>query len=237
MKYDVATVSRTGITAGALALFVTLFAWSWVQSMTSWLITEEVKVVASVLSLVGFIGAMGYANFGIIPMNSKLRLSLYALGMGGLLVTLVPDKNTGNIFLEVFLIYLTLWSLVSGNNRLEKVNLRGKRFGQATFKILIFLGIGLLAAFFWPVGPGTEMQDWFWPWVALTGGAWISLSIFLLEMGFFKSMKKFAGFYCVGNIILAISYLGEFNFVGVVLNVSLGMLLLWVTFIDNDQSV
>lgn len=225
---------RAGIIAALLGLVVT-FMWPQIQALLGGLVTPEVKNLAIWVSLIGLVGAMGYANLGVIPLNSIVRLVGYLIGMLGLMVTLLADRNSGNIFLEVFLIYTTVRSLFLGQE-LQPVKTNWKKFAIGTAKLGFFILLGVLAATNWPVDSKTELQGAYWPWIALSGGILISAAIFLLDNGFFSTAKKFASFYMIGNVFLVVSYLGEYNFVGIVINVTMLLLLLYVAFVEPKHT-
>lgn len=224
------TAIRSGLIAAALGLLVT-FMWPQIQQAFGGFVTPDVKIVAIWVSLIGLVGTMGYANLGVIPLNNSLRLVGYTTGMVALMVTMLADENSGNIFLEVFLIYTTIRSLFLGE-KLQPIKTSWKQFAVGSAKLAFFILLGILAATNWPVDSETELQGAHWPWIALSGGILISAAIFLLENGYFSTLQKFASFYAVGNVVLAVSYLGEYNFVGIVINVTMGLLLLYVAFVE-----
>src|SRR5690606_22035480 len=78
----------------------------------------------------------------------------------------------------------------------------------------------------WPVTSETQYPGWYWPYVGLTGALFLFGSIVMLETRVIRGDQwQYPAIYGIGCALLWVSYLGEYNRAGLVLNSSLAALM------------
>lgn|GEM_PF-2852883 len=231
LKYDTKTVVSTGITGIVLGLLV-IWLWKYLQQAIGWMVTPNVVEIASFITIISVV-AMNYAKFGVIPINGVIRNSAYVISCLSFLVTLIREENTGAILLQIFLLYITAWGAVKAKITPITFHTNQRKFVHASLKLVVFLSGSLLCAKYWPVNSATQLVGEYWQWIALLGGIGNATSLFLLEMNFFKTIQQFSKCYICTCSVVLISYLGEYNYTGVVLHSSTWLIAFYVAFIET----
>lgn len=213
-----------GLSAYTLGLAVWC-VWPQLQQFAVDTLPPETKFVAGQIAYWGIFLTLGFMVLGVLPPYHRLRIIGDGIGLCAFLVNLLFEKNSGNVALEVALLVTAVYSLIANAQHHQPVTATWGAWLRAVFVLAVCYTCGIAVAMIWPVTSETQWPGWYWPYVALAGALFLFASITLLEARVVRGDSwQYCLIYGVGCIVLSVSYLGEYNFPGLVLNTALAVL-------------
>ena len=209
-----------------------LACWPRLQTVAEPYGSDWLRVATGNIAYWGIYLTVGGMMVGVLPKFHRVRIAGDFIGCGAFFLNLLIQRNSGNVALEVGLVLLMAWSLWANNARHEPIVARWSKKLDAARKLVLCYMFGFALAAIWPVTSTTQFEGWYWSWLAVTGALIIFASLVMLEAGVLDPRHTaYRMVYGSGNVLLTISYLGEFNRAGLILNSSLACLmyapLLW----------
>lgn len=205
-----------------VGLGVLYLVWPWLLENLSPLFPYWVADVTTGLAFGGLYTAIAGLNVGLLPRFNRWRILLDMLGCAAFSVTLLIQRNGGNVALEVAGVLLTIWSLKANHAQHEAISASAKMWVKGIAFLLLWLLVGALVAVFWPGDKLAQSRAWYWETCSVLGALIIFCGLVALETGVMHPTHPvYRVIYGIGCVLLVLSYFGQFNFVGVWLNTAL----------------
>jgi hypothetical protein len=211
---------KLAIPAVMLGLVV-WYVWPILQQSTAHL-PPCTRMVTGYITTWGIYGSLGLMTLGVVPPYNRWRIAVDLFCTGAFLVNLLYAKNSGNVALETALFAVTAWSVWANWHEHKPITATWREWFKAQLILAACYGFGLLVAWLWPVNEQTQYAGWYWPYIGLTGAVILTCAIIALETRVIAGDKwQYRVIYGAGCGLLVLSYLGEYNPAGLVLNTSL----------------
>jgi len=185
----------------------------------------EVYKVCGVIAKAGIYIAMAKAGLKLAPTYNRPRVWLFMIALVAILVNLVKEPSAGNIVLRSAQLFMTLTFLLVYRPAHEPFSRCPWKWSICTTAMVItaVLGYGATKVVSGPVfAPG-----WWWIAISLLGGIVMFTAVTVQVSKIVESDSlTFLGLYGLGNAIMVLSYLGQYNAAGMFLNSALSVLLL-----------